>query len=136
MAEKSNIDLHAVTDSINANSKANFVSRLKEDNLRTIPNWENPDEVSSHKMSYGERDGKFIVYPNIQEIDGQLHDFTDPKYNHGKWDAMESAYKNGDYVEMPDEKTAAAYASGGYKDYYPSFSRLRTAMWLNRLMKH
>jgi hypothetical protein len=127
-------DYKQMVDSINTNSKANFVQRLNEKELRTIPNWEG-DGVVSHRMSYAERDGKYYVYPNVQEIDGSLHDFTDPKYKHGKWDAFDSAYKRGDVIEMPDENSAAWFAENNYKRFYPSFKRAETAAWLNRVLK-
>jgi len=39
-------------------------------------------------MSYGtigfDNEDVNIVYPLVQEINGELHDFTDSKYKHGK----------------------------------------------------
>lgn len=127
MAEKKdNAYYQQLTDSINTNSKANFVQRLNADKLKSIPDWEDNSRTATHKMSYAEQDGKYYVYPSVQEIDGELHDFTDPRYKHGKWDAFKSAMDRGDYVEFPDEESAAWWSSNGYKQFYPHWKKKRT----------
>ena len=102
-------------------SKANWVQRLLNGNIKTIPTWENPKtSVSTHKLGYATGEGnKVFVYPSIQEIDGELHDFTDPVHKHGEWDSFDSAMKNGDYVEFPNEESAKWFTEN-YKDYFDS----------------
>ena len=88
------------------NSDAPFTYRLdKLDKKYGIPNWEdNGKTFSTHKMAYGNDNIGFFVYPEIQEIDNELVDFTKPPY---KFNAgMESALDNENYVRMPDEETA------------------------------
>lgn len=104
----------------------NFVQRLKDPNRQTIPNWEVPGQVATHKMSYGtigfDNEDVNIVYPLVQEINGELHDFTDSKYKHGKWDAQNNALDNHDYLEFTDPYFAD-YFTKNYKQYYPDFSQ-------------
>lgn len=101
-------------------SKANWVERLRSKDLKTIPTWDEPGKVSSHRMSWAEEDGRYYVYPNVQEINGKLHDFTDKKYKHGEWDAFRSALSNGDYVEFDNEADARYLAEDHYKKYFNS----------------
>lgn len=103
------------------NSNANFIKRLKDINRKTIQDWNNEKSVATHKLSYAYENGKYFVYPEVQEINGQLHDFTDPKYNHEKWDSFTSALKNKDYIIF-DNENDARYFTSGYKLYYPSFN--------------
>lgn len=108
-------------DSINANSNANFVKRLLDENRKTIPDWEDPNRVATHKLSYTtDGKGNARVYPEVQELNGELFDFTDPKNGKTRKDAYESAMKNGDYIEM-SEKDAKWFTANNYKKFYPSF---------------
>lgn len=105
------------------NSDAPFVKRLLDPARKSIPDWEDPKRISNFKMSYGIKKDKngndrYIVYPKIQEVNGQLHDFTDPQYNHGKWDALKNATKNNDFIYMDSEK-AAKYFTEHYKEEFP-----------------
>ncbi len=114
--------LQSIIDKINSNSKADFVSRLKDPNRNVIKNWENPNQVSTHKMSWATNSkGQAIVFPNIQNINGQLHDFTDPKYKHNKWDAFNSAVERGDTLMMTPQE--AQQFTENYKPYYPGFEK-------------
>ena len=108
-------------------SNANFVNRLKQEGRSTIPDWKVKGNIATHKLSaeIGE-DGRVYVYPNVQEIDGKLKDFTDPKYgysNEGRWDAMDNAIKHNDYVVFPDIESAVWFTEN-YKNkgWFPEFS--------------
>lgn len=108
-------------------SNANFVNRLKQEGRSTIPDWKVEGNIATHKLSaeIGE-DGRVYVYPNVQEIDGKLKDFTDPKYGYsdeGRWDAMDSAIKHNDYVVFPDIESAVWFTEN-YKNkgWFPEFS--------------
>lgn len=59
---------------------AEFIKRLKDPNRDSIPDWES-DGYATHKMSWVEKDGKYYVYPEVQEINGKLIDFTRTPYN-------------------------------------------------------
>lgn len=92
-------------------SKANFVKRLNEPTIRTIPS--SDGYVMSHKLGYADMDGKTIVFPQVQEIDGKLQYFQDWRK------AMDSAIQRKDTLEMsPDE---AELFTTQYKTKYPGF---------------
>lgn len=104
-------------------SDADFVSRLKDENRVTIPDWEGKGETATHKLSYAEVDGKYIVYPLVQNIDGKLYDFSDPQYGMDNgWQAFDSALYAGDYVELPS-KANARWFTESYKNHYPGFNK-------------
>ena len=55
---------------INSTSDANFVQRLKDPNREYIVN---PNgSISTHSMAYVTQDGRAIVYPEVQQINGSL----------------------------------------------------------------
>lgn len=107
-------------------SQANFIQRAKNINRNTIPDWKVHNAVATHKLSYAEDGGKYIVYPEVQEINGSLYDFTDPKNGHYRdrayrWtDALDSAINRGDTLTF-DRESDARYFTEHYKEYYPSF---------------
>lgn len=108
-------------DSINSTSNANFVKRLLDPNRQTIQDWEDSGSVATHKLSYvTDGKGNARVYPEVQEINGALFDFTDPKNKKTRKDAYDSAMKNGDYIEMSEED-AKWFTDNNYKKFYPSF---------------
>ena len=112
--------------------KPNFIKRLEDPNRKSIPDWmsfkRNPlvnnrgeltnnyvddlinsqyPSISTHKMSYEyipDDTGRAIVYPEVQEINGKLVDFTRPPYN--SWAAYDSALDNRDYLTMKDLEKA------------------------------
>ncbi len=107
---------------VNSHKKINFVQRLKDSYRETIPDWEYDGSVATHKMSVVKNRGKIKVFPMVQEINGELHDFTDPKYEHDKYDALESAEKNGDVIVF-DNFDDAFWFTENYKQYYPTFNK-------------
>ncbi len=78
------ISLEDIVKSVNNRSNADFVNRLKQDNNRqTIPDWKIKGNVTTHKLGYAENaKGQAIVFPAVQNINGKLYDFTNPKYKH------------------------------------------------------
>ena len=105
------------------NSKADFVSRLKDDNRVTIPDWKDANKVATHKLAYAQDGNRWIIYPLVQNIDGNLYDFEDPKYGMDKgWQALDSALYSGDYVELPS-KADARWFTESYKNHYPGFNK-------------
>lgn len=113
-----------IVDDVNNRSNADFINRLKDPSRKTIQDWEDPSKVATHKMGYdrlGKDDPLEVVYPYVQNINGQLHDFTDPKYGHSQWDALDSAIERGDTLMMTPRD--AKLFIKGYKSYYPTFNR-------------
>lgn len=104
--------------------KANFYQRLLNPFRQTMPDWENringKNRVSTHKLSWVTDDnGNAIVYPNVQEINDKLYDFTDPRNKVGRWDALDRAIQTGDTIQMTPEQ--ANFWTRYYKEFYPSF---------------
>lgn len=108
---------------INKRSNADFLKRLKDPNRKYINNWKNPNEISTHKMSWAEIDGMGIVYPEIQNINNKLYDFTNPKYKKNWKDALHSAIERGDTLQMTKEQ--ADWFTKNYKKYYPTGKKYR-----------
>lgn len=101
-------------------SDANFARRLRDEKRKTIPDWEVDGNVATHKLGYAGVDGRYVIYPSVREIDGELYDFTDPKNNRGEWGALESAIADGDTI-MVDSEREAEWLTGNYKNYFKSF---------------
>ena len=100
------------------NSNSNFVSRLKDENRKTIPNWEEDGQISTHKMGYADN----VAFPMIQEQNGELYDYTNPKYNKNWKDAYDNAVKNGDAIKFETEGDAR-YFTEHYKTHYKGFDK-------------
>ena len=102
-------------------SKANFVKRLLDPNRKSIQNWVNPLSISTHKLGWATEDTKqgAFVYPEVQEINGELIDFTHP--SHRRSEGINSAIERRDTVRMTPEQ--AEWFTENYKQYYPSFKK-------------
>lgn len=99
----------------------NFIQRLEDPNRKFIINWENPRQIATHKMSaeyYPDDSGRAIAYPEVQEINGQLIDFTRPPYH--SWAGYDSAIQNKDYL-MFDNLQDAIHWTQNYKKNYKNF---------------
>ena len=124
-----------IIDHVNS-SDANFVNRLKNPFRQTIYDWETQyinkyipkvnnkfelvyNSEATHKLSAWEgEEGRGIIVPQVQEINGKLVDFTRPPYNDRE--ALRQAFKSGDFVETNTYDDAEWYTQN-YKKYYPSF---------------
>lgn len=111
-----------INDTIYNPSRDNppFIQRILNNDKRSVKDWQNEGYYSTHKLSYAQTPEGFVVYPDVQDINGQLHDFTDPKYNHGRWDALDSAIQRGDTLVFPTEQKAREYTET-YKTLYPEY---------------
>ena len=105
----------------NTNNKSNMYSRMKDPNRKTIKDWKT-GKVATHKLSYATVDDKTIVYPNIQEINGELYDFTDLKNNRGKWDSLRRAIDTGDTLQFNNEADADKFVNN-YKKKFKGFDK-------------
>ena len=98
------------------NSEANFVSRLKDPNRRYIKDWASSG-IATHKLGVGtDEHGNHYIYPEVQEIDGELVDFTRPPYL--PYAGMISAEERGDTVRVPSIEQGVRFTEN-YKKYYP-----------------
>ena len=105
----------------NTNNKSNMYYRMKDPNRKTIKDWKT-GKVATHKLSYATVDDKTVVYPNIQEINGELYDFTDPKNNRGKWDSLRRAIDTGDTIQFKNETDADKFVNN-YKKEFKGFNK-------------
>lgn len=96
---------------ISNDTQLNFEQRILKPNA--YPAIDNGDgSVSTHRMAYGEADGKFVAYPTIvQQKDGKLVQLGDNE-------AFDFAMKNKEYRSFDKEDDAASYAEGGYKKFW------------------
>lgn len=99
----------------------NWINRLKDPNRKTIPAWEDPkNSVATHKLSYANDEFFDYIFPNVQEINGELIDFTDQK-NKNLGDSLDSALKNNEVLKVP--RGFGDLFTKNYKDYYPTFKK-------------
>ena len=99
-------------------SKANFVDRLKNPNRKYIKDW-NSNKVTTHKLRVGnDINDNIYIYPEVQEIDGKLIDFTRPPYH--IFAGQDSAEQRGDTVRIDNIDDAIEFTQN-YKRYYPNF---------------
>ena len=97
------------------NSKANWAKRLQDPNRKYITY---PDgSIGNFKLAWSEDETGTIVYPEIQEIDGQLVDLSG---NPEK--AWKSAIEHKDYIYFPSND-AADWFTKNYKKYYRGFDK-------------
>lgn len=104
-------------DRINSTSNANFVQRLKDPNRKSI-RFRNTNDVATHRMSWSNDGDRAIVYPEVQEIDGELVDMGRPPYT--KFAALDNAIEQKDTLMMSPPQ--AQWFTENYKDYYPNFA--------------
>ena len=101
-------------------SGANFVKRLLDPSRKSILDWETKGaKIATHKLGWAEDDHGAYVFPEVQEINGQLIDFSRPPYAPGIADYM--AHKNNNIVRMSPEEVD--WFTRNYKQYYPSFKK-------------
>lgn len=107
-----NDKIAALVQRINSTSNADFVKRLLDPNRKTLPAGDG--KVMTHRMSYATDGKRAIVYPEVQNIDGQLAELS------GR-DALDSAIERRDTVMMsvPEAKKFTTH----YKEYYPGFDK-------------
>ena len=91
-----------------------FIDRiLNPEKYPFITNADN--SISTHKMAAEVDDeGNWYVFPTIALLPtGELYEFKDPNQ------AMDYSITTGNFLPMPNQKEAIAYASGGYKKGTP-----------------
>ena len=90
-----------------------FVKRFLEGQKRAILT---PEGYATHRLSYAESNGKYIVYPNVQPTDynnpnSHLYDYED-----NNWTAYDRAIRYNDTLQFNTEKEAKDYTEH-YKDF-------------------
>ena len=96
-----------VDNIISKNASKNFVKRIIDPSLKLdLGN----GDYATHKMSYAEVDGKFIVYPNVVQKKG-----SNSLVELNGRDAIKYALDNNEYVDFDNEEDASKFAESGYK---------------------
>ena len=96
------------------NQKPPFIQRILKNDERSIPliMEDGKKHHGTHLLTYGERDGKTYVFPEIQDFDGDLIRLN--------WPAnLDTAIERGDFLEMDPEE--AELFTKEYKKYYPNY---------------
>tara|TARA_R110002096_G_scaffold94873_1_gene213185 strand:+ start:217 stop:594 length:378 start_codon:yes stop_codon:yes gene_type:complete len=94
------------------NQDKNFIQRIL--NKNDYPELEgvgkSKGKVHTHLMSDAEIDGRFFVYPEVVQIDGEL-------VKKNREEALDYALETGEYVELPTQSSASWFAQN-YKKYW------------------
>ena len=98
------------------NSKANFAKRLLDPNRKVLDLGNG--QMGTHKLSYATNAKGVVVYPEIQEINGELHDLSNDRET-----AYKFAMQSGDYVVFPSEESAEWFTADNYKRYFPGLEQ-------------
>lgn len=97
-------------------TKLQFEQRiLQPDKYPAIDNGDG--SVSTHKMAWGEADGKFVAFPTIVQVgEGHLVELNpDEAFNY--------AMKNKEYRAFDNAQDASSYSEGGYKKFWGTGSK-------------
>ena len=116
-----NKNLNSLVDYI-LSRPANFVQRLKDKNRKVIRDWEDTTKVATHKLGAEYVDEIPVIYPNVQEIDGELIDFTRPPYD--TWSGLDNAIERGDTIQVKTLQDAIDFTEN-YKDYISSMKQYK-----------
>ena len=108
-----------IIDKVN-NSTTNFVNRLFNPNRTHIQDWADKNKIATHKLSVGSDDYGYYIYPEVQEINGKLIDFTRPPYH--SFAGQDSAIKNNDFVRV-NSLNDGLWFTKNYKLFYPGFKK-------------
>ncbi len=93
---------------IDLNTKLNFEKRVLSPSMYPVIN--NPDgSYSTHKMMWGDSDGKYYAYPSIVQLPNGTRKELHPDL------AWQYAMENKEYRVFNTPEDAARYADGGYK---------------------
>lgn len=107
--------LQSIIDLVNSKD-VNFVKRLKDPNRKHIKDWES-DNIATHKLGVATDDlGNNYIYPEVQEINGKLVDFTRPPYH--PFAGQLSAEERGDTVRVNNIEDGLLFTEN-YKKFYP-----------------
>lgn len=101
-------------------SSADFAIRLRDPNRKYIKDYSDTTKIVTHKMSAEyDYDGNPIIYSNVQTINGELVDLSNPKYGFSYDDIKRRAIETGDTVKARTLEDAIWFAANNYKKYYP-----------------
>lgn len=105
-------DSDRILQILNANNSKRFIKRILQPFGAPVAiDDEDPSRVMTHKMSWGDSDGKYYVFPSVMEDlkTGEL-------VNYGK-DAFIEALRRRDFIKF-DNPEDADWFSRNYKTYW------------------
>jgi hypothetical protein len=102
-------DYDTVKKILEKNKGKDFVQRILHPDKYPVMDIGNGG-IATHKMAWGESDGKYQVYPTIIHKDGELIEYKDKE-------AYDHAMKTGEYIEFKDPAEAAWFGER-YKAYW------------------
>lgn len=97
---------------IDPKTNLNFEQRiLQPEKYGSIDNGDGT--VSTHRMAWGEADGKYVAFPTIvqDKKSGDLRELADDE-------AFKYAMENKEYRAFDKPEDAESYAEGGYKKFW------------------
>lgn len=110
-----------IYDKMNKSDK-NFAKRLRDKNRKHIINWEDTTQISTHKLGVAtDNKGNNYIYPEVQEVNGQLVDYTRPPFN--KTAGMINAEKTGDTIRVNSIEDGVKFTQE-YKNRYMNKKQL------------
>lgn len=114
-----------IYDKINKKNTPDFI-RMRNPNRKHIQDWEYKNAIATNKVSIGtDENGQDFLYNEVQDLgNGDLHDFTNPKYNHKSYDGMNSAIERGDTIHINSIKDGLIF-SRNYKNVYKGFNKYK-----------
>lgn len=116
---ENNIDY--IYDKIDKSNK-NFAKRLRDKNRKHITNWEDTTQISTHKLGVAtDNKGNHYIYPEVQEVNGRLVDYTRPPFN--RTAGMIHAEKTGDTVRVNSIEDGIKFTQE-YKNRYMNKKQL------------
>lgn len=95
---------------INPDTPLNFEQRVLKPN--SYPRIDNGDgSYSTHRMAWGEADGKYLAFPTIVQDGEQLKQLDQQA-------AFQHAVRTKEYRAFDKPEDASSYAEGGYKKFW------------------
>ena len=106
-------DMRWLEETLARNNSKRFVKRiLLPFNSPVAPDDEDPKRVMTHKMAWGEADGKYYVYPTVMEDPESKSGLK----NYGK-EAFKEAIRRRDFIVFDKPEDADKF-SKTYKSYW------------------
>lgn len=79
-------------------------------------------EPSTHRMSYAEVNGKYVVFPTLFQDKDKWVDLDATHNKVDKWAALDEAKRRGETFSFDDEKSASDFAAGSWKKNYTKYN--------------
>lgn len=110
-----------IYDKVDKKNTPDFI-RMRNPKRKSIQDWKNKNNIATNKVAVGtDENGQDFLYNEIQDINGELVDFTNPKINKGdKYMGQRSAIERNDTIHI-NSITDGLQFSNDYKNVYKGF---------------